>query len=273
MRVHLETATNPFDASLETVMPAVQERFNGVTSMIQNVDTTMRRMEASVESKFTHIEAQMLTSMNGLNATVSLNTKALQAAARAVEAVTSGHIYVPHTYVHQTSLRHTYEHRVNENTHTTSPAPENNTTRQHDSPRQPPSMQYRVSQQFASLSLMWDEWHGIGGPDTLDKPVVGGFAQLEQTYKAKWRSALVPSQQRHITRIRLIMNGIKTMAQTSSMSNQSAMDLLEPEWTRRKKSVDAMVKYLQEGGFVKKAKARGRKKQGQPEEHEDNSNA
>jgi hypothetical protein len=36
---------------------------------------------------------------------------------------------------------------------------------------------------FASLSLMWDEWHGLGGSATKDKPVPGGFGALEKNTK------------------------------------------------------------------------------------------
>lgn len=270
MRVHMDTATNPYDASMEMIMPGVQERFNGLTSMVRSVDASIHHMESTVGSSISRMES----SIRDLNSTVSLNTSALQAAARAVHAVTTSHTYELHgnrdTHATNPSLE------LIEGAHGTgnnpvnlrSPGPENNTDntdRRHDIPRQHHSMQYRISQQFASLSLMWDEWHGIGGQDTLDKPVVGGFAQLEQTYKSKWRSQLVPAQQRHITRIRVIINGIKTMAQTLRMSTESALDLLETEWTRRKKSPDAMVRYLQENGFLKKAKARGRKKEEQPE--------
>ena len=43
-----------------------------------------------------------------------------------------------------------------------------------------------ISQRFKTLSLMWDEWHGTGGPDTMDKPIPGGFHQLEECYQNKW---------------------------------------------------------------------------------------
>ena len=52
----------------------------------------------------------------------------------------------------------------------------------------------RLSPQYASLALMWDEWQGTGGPATKDKPIPGGFAELEKTQKNKWRRHLGGSQ-------------------------------------------------------------------------------
>lgn len=119
MRVHMDTSTNPYDASMEMILPGVQERFNGLTSMVRSVDASIQRMESTVESKISCMESRMESSIHGLHATVSLNTTALQAAARAIHAVTTGHTYEHHTNEHHTSVYHTSENHVNGNTHTT----------------------------------------------------------------------------------------------------------------------------------------------------------
>ena len=102
------------------------------------------------------------------------------------------------------------------------------------------------------------EWYGIGGESTNDKPIPGGFARLEEMYKAKWRKHLDGAQARHFTRIRLIIEGIRTMAEVSEMTVEVTRDQLESEWSRLKKSPGALVAYLQAEGYIKKAKSWGR---------------
>ncbi len=116
----------------------------------------------------------------------------------------------------------------------------------------------RLSVRFASLSLMWDEWHGTGGHATKDKPVPGGFATLDEKYKTQWRKHLKGAQLRHFTRIRLVINGITKMAAATNVAIESLLLQLEPEWSRLKRSPDAMVKYLQEMGHLRKSKPRGK---------------
>ena len=116
----------------------------------------------------------------------------------------------------------------------------------------------RLSQRFASLSLMWDEWHGTGGNATKDKPVPGGFGKLEKNYKTQWRKHLEGAQLRHFTRIRLVIDGITKMAAATNVATESLLQELEPEWCRMKRSPDAMVKYFQEMGHLRKSKPRGK---------------
>jgi hypothetical protein len=116
----------------------------------------------------------------------------------------------------------------------------------------------RISNCFPTLRLMWDEWHGTGSESTLDKPVVGGFQYLEDTYKTKWRKHLDSGQGRHFTRVRLIILGLRKVAESTETPIESVIEHLEREWTKGKKSPDAMVKFLQEQGYLKKTKPRGK---------------
>jgi NADH:ubiquinone oxidoreductase subunit C len=264
MRVYLQTAPNPYDANMELAMTGVQERFNGLSSQVTGVSAKMDGMETKIERIDAKIER--------IDARLERMESKFEAAARAFFTDRGDH--TGHTYEREGNSGHTYENTIHTNIpggltraeairHMTSPSQNRNIRLRTELPenvvaRRPALVEASLSQQFASLSSMWDEWHGVGGRDTKDKPIPGGFEQLEQIHKSKWRSHLSHAQQRHATRIRLIINGIKTKATTSGISPESALDELEAEWTRRKKSPDAMVKHLQDLGYVKKSKPRGR---------------
>ena len=255
MRHHLGTSSNPYDASMEMVMPGVQERFNGLASM-------MRDIESSIVAK---VDASMHNHQ----------TRALNNIAEIIpKEVSEMHVTAIQDLAHAVSRRHVSQQNVYGNTVGTSlrdlSSQRNETIqeqRQGQEQRQEPTSPLpmpttqtppRLSQHFASLSLMWDEWHGTGGPATKDLPIPGGFDQLENRYKSKWRRHFDGAQTRHFTRIRLIISGIQKSAEMATISVDSARDLLEPEWTKHNKSPDAMVKYLQGVGYIKKSQPRGK---------------
>ena len=283
MKRHIDTAPNPYNATIELAMPGVQERFNGLTSVVttkvddvktdvlevktevkevksemHDIKSSICRLESKIESRMCHVQTSLST----------IITSSLNAATTAAVAAASATTNSQNNHTYDSTLNHTYDSTVldgrNQHPNSTATPSRNNIEqrriqRSRDSAAEPPVIvQACLSLQFSSLSLLWDEWHGSGGVDTFDKPIPGGFEKLEQIYKAKWRNHLDAAQRRHATRIRLIILGIKTMAQSSNISVDMARDQLEVDWTRKKKSPDAMVKHLQEMGYLKKLKPRGR---------------
>jgi hypothetical protein len=53
MKRHIDTAPNPYDANIELAMPGVQERFNGLTSVVttkvDDVKTDVLDVKAEVK--------------------------------------------------------------------------------------------------------------------------------------------------------------------------------------------------------------------------------
>jgi len=268
MRGYLNTESNPYNASIEMILPGVQEQLNGVNTVVQNskseVMSKIENLSSSMASMATKQDlAVLLNEIKGAMGNLAqAHIKGMQETTRAFSRAYSSFNVLQRGI--QPSLRDLHgmgqrggpvDDHVNQDSVTTgteipiqSPAPNNDL----------PSLKPRLSPRFESLILMWDEWHGTGGPDTKDKPVPGGFCQLEGKYKAKWRQHLDGSQGRHFTRVRLIIEGIAKMANTRGVAVEHLLDELDLEWRKMKFSPDSMVRYLQEQGFLKKNKPRGK---------------
>lgn len=272
MRAHLDIQINPFDASLETVMPGVQERFNGLATTIHSVKADMQSSFQCVTSDISELKSSndyILSSVQEIKEVTNLQMTAMHAV---VQAVSANEMY--EEFKRKMAGGNIYEEQTNTTANAPNPTTDThgneirtvNTTRENESQVQmsPPVNHPRLSPQFSSLSMLWNEWYGIGGEETNDKPIPGGFAELERTQKSKWRKHFDASQGRSFTRIRLIVDGIEKMKETLEITTEAALYQLEPEWTRLKKSPDAMVRYLQEMGYTKKAKPRGKSSRQMP---------
>ena len=278
MRQHLAIATNPYNATMEIVMPGVQERFNGLNTTVQHIqNTNMELLSSNQELKAAIAELSSKADKNH-NPIVTLHQQMNESTQNLVHAHTQGmrhtarliercNAFQPRDHPNLIDLQCV---RQQDTTMNTSNNGENNNGENHESqsPQQCPNPSIpspaipnkpTISQRFKTLSLMWDEWHGTGGPDTMDKPIPGGFHQLEECYQNKRRKHLQGAQLRHYTRIRLIVDGIMKMARATNVAVESLCDELEPEWKKMKQSPDAMIKYLQAKGHLKKSKPRGRK--------------
>lgn len=252
MRIHLSTAISPYDASMEMILPGIQERLNGLNSQIdskfEEIKTSLRGIETSIPDKVDEVIKTVQIEMAEIQATafhavanaITQHRRSEQPHGNAQEAVTTNIPTMRDIHTTQNQNRTTREITRNSTAETTA---------LHSA---------RLSPHFASLSQMWDEWHGTGRDSTLDKPIPGGFARLEELHKSKWRKHFNAAEGRHFTRCRLVIDGIKNMASASQMPVEAARDILEIQWTRFKKSPGALVLYLQEQDYLKKTKPRGR---------------
>ena len=76
------------------------------------------------------------------------------------------------------------------------------------------------------------EYDTTGGPDTMDKPIPGGFHQLE-SYQNKWQKHFLQGAQlRRYTRIRLIVDGKMKIATATNVAVESLCEELEPKWKK-----------------------------------------
>ena len=194
MQRHLDTFCNPYDASLEMVLPGLQERFNGFNSMFRGFETSMQSsMQSQIRDMNSSVIHKVDVSMKRMTDTVRDDIReALHAAADAVTRRQTDEREVlgntahrdlhPLTQQYDTPVQTPARRRQN-TTLARLPAESHTQNRQINALNTP-----RLSQSYASLSLMWDEWHGLGGRSTKDKPVPGGFGALEHLYKANGAS-------------------------------------------------------------------------------------
>lgn len=269
MKSHLEIATNPYDASIETVMPGVQERFNGVQTKLHHIETKNDSRFDKVDTRFDRMEVAMNELTDNVKKIDShfQNIGTIRQDIAHSFAAMSRMVGEPYLFNTPPNGMHCPHCSTNSDparqlpTQPTQPHPDTQRPTQANRPLQNNTDTLngpRLSPRYPSLALMWDEWYGTGGAGTKDKPIPGGFDELERSQKNKWRSHLDATQSRHFTRIRTIIEGIKKMAQLSNISVDVALSDLEDAWNSNKKSPDSMIRYLQERGYVRKTKPRGK---------------
>ena len=186
MKVFLSTTRSPYDASIEIVLPGIQERLNGITV---HIDSKLSGIEASIRGIETSIPDKVDKKLDNVVNTIRTEMAEMQATAfhAVANAITPHQQFERNLEVFSPAI---IDNRNNQAAQrkTTREITENRTTENRTYPNA------QLSPHFASLLLMWDEWHG-------DKPLQGGFDQMEKVYKSKWRKHFNAAQTRHYTRI------------------------------------------------------------------------
>jgi hypothetical protein len=110
-----------------------------------------------------------------------------------------------------------------------------------------------------SCTEIYEQYHGLG--DFAGKPIVGGFAKLEEA-GAKWRECYSNAQQQLFSKFRRIAQAIDAKI-ASGVSKETALVEFDSLWTLDEVNMNPtkMITKLQKVGFVK-ANARKRKAPG-----------
>jgi hypothetical protein len=129
---------------------------------------------------------------------------------------------------------------------------------------EPSSKRARATDSYLRLGLLpkynllldlWEEWHGLGR--FADDDLVGGFAKLEEELKSKWRKHL---DSQHVSRIKRIVVGIKERMHSQCETFEEAMEHLETIFQEEACSISNMVSWMQRAGLLEKRAQRGGKK-------------
>jgi hypothetical protein len=121
----------------------------------------------------------------------------------------------------------------------------------------PPTIHYNLKQRHDSVSDIYDEWWGIG--EHTDKPVKGGFAALEQQYKSRWRKHFDGGQSKHISRVKIILQGLSALSETDGYTQEMAMNELDAVYCGEcKKHITRLESFIKTKGWYQKKKRRGK---------------
>lgn len=274
MREHLSVDMTPFDAKLEMVMPGIQERFDGLSTMVQHLSPEICGISRSVGEMKPKIEEMDV---------------AVREVKNEMKAVKQSIVDIVRSVYRSVCERENVNHNVRghqpgnmngmdvDNPFTLARRHEVSPSQFEDIPEQEVPEQsnpeednaidsvdsYRnifLSVKFSSLQELWNEWHGLTARPHMPP---GGIAYLEEKYKAKWRSHYDSSQTRHLTRIRLIVKGIEAKATRMQIPANDVIREFEDLWSSGDHinySPDNMVHHFQRLGYIQKRKSRGRKR-------------
>jgi hypothetical protein len=107
------------------------------------------------------------------------------------------------------------------------------------------------------------EYFGLGNPqgdDYLAKPVEGGFYMLESRFKNKWRHKYSPAEQKHFSRVKVVIKALDVMEE-DEMTLTEAMDYFQTHFVAPlecNSKLANMEKWIKKQGYVEKKQARGK---------------
>lgn len=230
MRCQLGSDVNPTDASLESVLPGVYERFASLSSKMDSHHGIMARHMNAQDDLMQVLDGRTKLFDGFRNQCNAMVARALEGYSGIATNATSPPAQNPHTLGGDST----------------------------SSPTTPPSFQgMYLSSRYTSLEEMWMEWYGLNRQ--FGKPIPGGFAKLEELHKAKWRGHFDPAQKRHFSKIKSIIGGLRKKMDETDANDSTVLAEYDQRFQKDfKKSVGRLLALLQEEGLVKTQKSQGR---------------
>jgi hypothetical protein len=240
MRIALSAKENPFDSSLETVLPGVHSRMEVIArqqatqcSMIEQLFTTQEEKANERHDKM------MMCFANFFQAASSAFVCAQQPT-----AMTNTEILGASTMMGSQQA---------------APVGAGGRTGGANNARGQDGI--HLSSSYKSLVHIWDEWHGVNSREGW--PVVGGICKLEASSRGKWRSHFKPAETKHLSRVRAIIKCVENYTrhiQPDKIGKE--MDILA-NWDSDYKgqcrhSLSNFIALLQERKLIPKQRPRGR---------------
>ena len=104
---------------------------------------------------------------------------------------------------------------------------------------------------YHSVRDIMDEWFGMG--ECENEPVRGGINACEERWNSKWRRHFSPAQKKHFGRIRRIVEEVQIIIDTENKTREEAMKEMEDDFERKevKKSISNMVEYIKRKKILK----------------------
>ncbi len=235
---------SPLDATLESVMPGVHQRFVAMDGTVKTLD---RKIVAGFDKLDTKVDglADHFTDLQADNRErdAKLADSLWALAERLGTPAGSPPLFSAPTRRQQVQ----------------SPS------RGGDNQPSPPSPAdaargHRMVPKHHSIQSLWNEWYGL--EDCVDKPVVGGIAAMERLHKSKWRKHFSPSEKKYFSRSQIVIRSINIACEASDASLEETIVAFEEVYqVRAKLSMANMATIVQELGLVTKKKHRGKARQ------------
>lgn len=253
MQAALSADENPFDASLETILPGVHSRLEVIAgqqasqaAILSSQATLMQEAFAAQEIRSNEREDRLLMSLSVFFQAAS--------SAFASSANSSGRPD-PTTLTDSVTTRTTTNAAALGGTMMAA-APGGHTSRNGSGNE----TIVHLSASYKSLVHIWDEWYGVHTRE--GRPVQGGLSKLEETTGGRWRSHFSPAEGKKLSRIRAIIRCVETYAHSKAEMTGKERDILAT-WDMAYKgqcrfSLSNFVAFLQEQKLMPKQKPRGR---------------
>lgn len=232
MRTELtnETTVSPLNHSVEAVLPGLHQRWAQTHNLVVGVKDDIQSLEEGIKEQVKRME----------------ESNRQQKAAMSNFLVEFGQ-----------SMREEGSSRP------AVPLETSPSRQEEDSPFRAPSARYNLKQTHESVSEIYDEWWGLG--EYEDKPISGGFEALEQKYKSRWRKHFDGGQVKHISRVKIILQALNSLAEMEGKTLETAMNELDAVYRGEcKKYITRLEIFIKNKGWYQKKKSRGKRKPPSP---------
>lgn len=270
MRLALDTAECPLDASLEKVMPGMHQRLeilaNGTKHLESKMDARMDVLQSKIDSVETTmagvqtgvaiVENTSVTSVNRVDRLAyAIGTAICTSSFTFWDAYQSGNFHLTpqaeHSPLQSPPPRHDHDPgdallpvqpRVMPNLPVNLPATMDSAASDHSG--------YRMTPNHSSLMNVWNEWFGL---DKYEDDF-GGIEGRNKKFGSKWRKHL---QQSSYSRNCRLIKGISDYAKEQNCQPEEVIAEWEPLFVSCKSSVANMVRALQKAEKITKKASRG----------------
>ena len=225
---------SPLNATLESVMPGVHQRFMVMEGHVKSLDRGMI-------SRFDKLEIMVQDSF-----------KALQDYNRERDDRLADHHLMMAARLVSPGSTFTLANKSRRQ------AQESPTSDDDDAESSPsPTKNHRMVLKHHSIRSLWNEWYGLG--EYEGKPMVGGISAIETLKKSKWRIHFSSSEKKQFSRSQIVIRAIIMTIEDSDETLESAINTFEVTYEADAKySIAKMATIVQNLGLVTRKKARGR---------------
>ncbi|CAB9531148.1 unknown protein [Seminavis robusta] len=271
MRLKLETAEDPLDASLEKVMPGVHQRFvanyKATSDLERKFDTRIDQLQQVVVDGFQQLYDNQQE--HRMETDKLVGTLLVEAGERLLQNTPphnnndSAESTPVHTTTQNTRQRIPVSGEPRGNSNSTGVSRVNGEVAHPELPEAFRNMTndellvvhktYYLKMRHTTLGSFWNEWFGLAEFDD-------GFAGIEgrnQKHGAQWRKHLPATEYSYRNRL---IKGIQATAEEANQQPSAVIEEWEPLFADARFSIGNLVKALQQSNKLPKGKQRGKKK-------------
>jgi hypothetical protein len=236
---------SPLDATLESVMPGVHQRF---VALEGHVKTLNRGVTSSFDQLKTMVQDGFQAGFTALH---EYNRERDSQLAARLHTMAEG-LALPSPSI---GAGAPFPPRRRQQQQQESPSPAGDVT-----PPSPGPRHHRMVLKHHSIESLWNEWYGLG--EFEGKPVVGGIDAIERHDKSKWRKHFSMSEKKHFSRSQIVIRGINATIHDRGETFETTMESFEVTYEAEAKfSMAKMAAIVQTLGLVARKKSRGKTKQ------------
>jgi hypothetical protein len=222
MRLALNNACNPAEASIEAVLPGVHDRLAALQNAVEGTRTTLTERLTSLSTDLRSHVNEMTTSTR-LELATNFATMAASlvegAGKQAEKQAEKQAVAVPISTTERVGCTSDFD-RV---------------------------QGHRMSRQPVSIKRLYHEYYGL--EYYCNVPIEGGIAAAERLFKNSWRKNYIGGEVQHVSRVQRIIKAVDDMVEGGA-ELWKVLDIFEDMFRAESNSLSRMINTLKAKGLI-----------------------